>query len=173
MLLEQRMRPTLLKGAGSSNGWYIVLLLLAQCRSYHVTYFSRTRPLIGRHWPETEIRQIQYNIARIKKTKHCPAPQSKANTQRLTLLLTHLSLRWPLPLNIESTTEPIPLLKGQIIYEAKRKGYAPCGQLSAASRPTISLDVSRLVPMRRKIISGRGELKTYEQVTRKKSKKYM
>jgi hypothetical protein len=35
---------------------------------------------------------------RFKKVKDCPAPWPEGNTQRLALLLTHLSFRWTLPL---------------------------------------------------------------------------
>jgi hypothetical protein len=35
---------------------------------------------------------------RINTAEQCPASQSKANTQQLALLLTHLSFRWTLPL---------------------------------------------------------------------------
>jgi hypothetical protein len=35
---------------------------------------------------------------RFKKVKDCPAPWPEGNTQRLALLLTHLSIRWTLPL---------------------------------------------------------------------------
>jgi hypothetical protein len=70
-----------------------------QCEELH--QFPSTSPI---NWDQVEEKSLRkpkmLSIKNFKKSKKYPAAQHKSTYHRLTLLSTHLTFRWAVPLNL-------------------------------------------------------------------------